>query len=61
MKKNQLACPKCKKDYDLGDRLPRLIPGCCHTFCSYCLLRIFRRKKVFACPKDKQQFDNIIA
>ena len=31
------CCPTCQNSYDLELRLPKLLPGCCHTFCLFCL------------------------
>ena len=32
-------CGVCKRRYNLGDRIPRILVHCGHTFCTSCLIK----------------------
>ena len=47
-------CTICFEAYgDSEDRVPRLLP-CTHTFCSACVKRLIRNKRL-VCPQDNQK------
>ena len=55
---NELICTICKSDFDIKEKMPRLLPCCGHTFCSECLEKILKiNKKTFQCPFDKKEMD----
>ena len=46
-------CRVCKKNFNLGDRLPRLMMNCCgENVCSDCLTNILQDRNQFRCPFD---------
>ena len=42
-------CHFCGLKYNVGERIPRIIVACGHTFCTACLSFFLRRKKI-RCP-----------
>jgi hypothetical protein len=43
------TCGVCKQIYNIGDRIPRIVVNCGHTYCTSCLLKYFHKGKV-RCP-----------
>ena len=55
---NELICTICNSDYNIKEKLPRLLPCCGHTFCSQCLEKIIKKKKKkFLCPLDQIEME----
>ncbi|CAD8203671.1 unnamed protein product [Paramecium octaurelia] len=46
---NQKQCVLCKNDYNMKDRLPRILIHCGHTICTACLTNFYRNRRV-RCP-----------
>ena len=51
-------CGVCKKKYNLGDRIPRILVHCGHTFCTSCLIK-FHHIDHIRCPYCKKLINNI--
>ena len=51
-------CGVCKKKYNLGDRIPRILIHCGHTFCTSCLIK-FHHIDHIRCPYCKKLINNI--
>jgi hypothetical protein len=51
-------CGVCKKKYNLGDRIPRILVHCGHTFCTSCLIK-FHHVDHIRCPYCKKLINNI--
>ena len=51
-------CGVCKKKYNLGDRIPRILVHCGHTFCTSCLIRYYHIDHI-RCPYCKKLINNI--
>ena len=47
-----------KKKYNLGDRIPRILVHCGHTFCTSCLIK-FHHIDHIRCPYCKKLINNI--
>ena len=47
-----------KKKYNLGDRIPRILVHCGHTFCTSCLIRYYHIDHI-RCPYCKKLINNI--
>lgn len=43
------TCQMCLKKYNVGERIPRILVNCGHTFCTNCLSKVFKRNRV-RCP-----------
>lgn len=43
------SCHFCGLKYNVGARIPRIIVGCGHTFCTSCLAYFLRNQKI-RCP-----------
>ena len=48
----------CKQKYNLGDRIPRILVHCGHTFCTSCLIK-FHHVDHIRCPYCKKLINNI--
>ena len=48
----------CKLKYNLGDRIPRILVHCGHTFCTSCLIRFYHVDHI-RCPYCKKLINNI--
>lgn len=46
-------CGVCKNKYNVGERIPRILVNCGHTFCTACLLRYYRKCRI-RCPFCKK-------
>lgn len=51
-------CGVCKKRYNLGDRIPRILIHCGHTFCTSCLIK-YHHVDHIRCPCCKKLINNI--
>jgi hypothetical protein len=51
-------CVLCKKEYNLEERMPRIMIHCGHTFCQECLL-IFHKEFRVRCPLCLKLIRNI--
>ena len=51
-------CGVCKKKYNLGDRIPRILVHCGHTFCTSCLIK-YHHVDHIRCPYCKKLINNI--
>ena len=51
-------CGVCKTKYNLGDRIPRILVHCGHTFCTSCLIK-FHHQDHIRCPYCKKLINNI--
>ena len=55
-------CAVCKNKYNVGDRIPRILVNCGHTFCTSCLLKYHHGKNHIRCPSCKKlvkHLDNV--
>jgi hypothetical protein len=46
-------CGVCKLKYNVGDRLPRILVNCGHTYCTLCLTKYYRKNRI-RCPFCKK-------
>lgn len=46
-------CGVCKEQYNVGERIPRILVNCGHTFCTSCLSKYYRKNKI-RCPFCKK-------
>ena len=42
-------CGVCKLKYNIGDRIPRILVNCGHTYCTSCLTKYYRKQRI-RCP-----------
>eukprot|EP00826_Nyctotherus_ovalis_P056921 TRINITY_DN7768_c0_g5_i1.p1 TRINITY_DN7768_c0_g5~~TRINITY_DN7768_c0_g5_i1.p1 ORF type:complete len:272 (+),score=82.50 TRINITY_DN7768_c0_g5_i1:70-885(+) len=52
---SELSCTKCRKAFNMADRVPRLLAECGHTICSTCLSSLLLQSpdsQGFECPED---------
>ena len=47
-------CAICKNKYNVGDRIPRILVNCGHTFCTSCLIKYHHNKDHIRCPSCKK-------
>lgn len=52
------TCGVCKLKYNVGDRIPRTLVNCGHTYCTLCLSRYYRRNRI-RCPFCKKMVKNL--
>lgn len=54
-------CGVCKLNYNVGDRIPRILVNCGHTFCTSCLTKYFRKSRIRCpyCRKLVKYLDNV--
>ena len=50
-------CSICFQEYNLNDRMARVIPVCGHSLCSKCITDIISLRPDFTCPFDMKKFD----
>jgi len=54
METEVFSCPICLKAYDIKENIPRMVPSCGHTLCTFCLSSILSKSQNnFYCPFDK--------
>ena len=46
-------CGVCKHKYNIGDRIPRILINCGHTYCTSCLTKYYRKQRI-RCPCCKK-------
>lgn len=46
---NDEHCPICKQEYDLSEKVPKILVQCGHTICFKCLKQFYRGGKI-RCP-----------
>mmetsp|Transcript_25430 Transcript_25430/g.25187 ORF Transcript_25430/g.25187 Transcript_25430/m.25187 type:complete len:189 (+) Transcript_25430:3-569(+) len=51
-------CQFCGKKYNVGERIPRILVHCGHTFCTDCLNKIHKRNRI-RCPLCTKLIKNI--
>jgi len=52
------ACVLCKGEYNLNERIPRILIHCGHTFCSSCLKNFHKNRRI-RCPLCLKLIKNI--
>ena len=61
-RRNLDICAVCKNKYNVGDRIPRILVNCGHTFCTSCLIKYHHGKDHIRCPSCKKlvkHLDNV--
>jgi hypothetical protein len=51
-------CGVCKLVYNVGDRIPRILVNCGHTYCTSCLTKYYRKNRI-RCPCCKKLVKNL--
>jgi hypothetical protein len=51
-------CGVCKLAYNVGDRIPRILINCGHTYCTNCLSKYYRKCRI-RCPFCKKLVKNL--
>ena len=51
-------CGVCRLKYNVGDRIPRILVNCGHTYCTACLSRYYRKNRI-RCPYCKKLVKNL--
>jgi len=51
-------CGVCKLKYNIGDRIPRILVNCGHTYCTSCLSKYYRKQRI-RCPCCKKLVKNL--
>lgn len=51
-------CGVCKLMYNVGDRIPRILVNCGHTWCTNCLSKYFRHSRI-RCPNCLKLVKNL--
>lgn len=51
-------CGVCKLVYNVGDRIPRILVNCGHTYCTNCLTKYYRKNRI-RCPFCKKLVKNL--
>ncbi len=51
-------CGVCKLVYNVGDRIPRILVNCGHTYCTNCLTKYYRKSRI-RCPFCKKLVKNL--
>jgi len=46
-------CGVCKLKYNVGERIPRILVNCGHTYCTSCLTKYYRKARI-RCPFCKK-------
>ena len=60
MKNEKYHCPKCKLLFDSLNHIPRILPSCSHSLCTYCINdQMQKNGKNIICPIDNTLYKNI--
>ena len=60
MKNDKFHCPKCKLLFDSLNHLPRILPQCSHSLCSFCINeQLQQSEKNVICPIDNTLYEKI--
>ena len=51
-------CGVCKQTYNVGDKIPRILVNCGHTFCTSCFTKYYRKNRI-RCPFCKKLVKNL--
>jgi hypothetical protein len=51
-------CGVCKMVYNVGDRIPRILVNCGHTWCTSCLTKYYRKERI-RCPSCLKLVKNL--
>ncbi len=51
-------CGVCKLKYTVGDRIPRILVNCGHTYCTACFSKYYRKNRI-RCPCCKKLVKNL--
>jgi hypothetical protein len=51
-------CGVCQLKYNVGDRIPRILVNCGHTYCTACLTKYYRKNRI-RCPFCKKLVKNL--
>lgn len=51
-------CGVCRLKYNVGDRIPRILVNCGHTYCTSCLSKYYRKSRI-RCPYCKKMVKNL--
>jgi hypothetical protein len=51
-------CGVCRLVYNVGDRIPRILVNCGHTYCTNCLSKYYRKCRI-RCPCCKKLVKNL--
>jgi len=51
-------CGICNLKYNIGDRIPRILINCGHTYCTSCLSKYYRKQRI-RCPCCKKLVKNL--
>jgi hypothetical protein len=51
-------CGVCRMIYNVGDRIPRILVNCGHTYCTSCLTKYYRKNRI-RCPFCKKLVKNL--
>ena len=49
---NELLCSICNLEFNLEEKMPRLLPDCGHSFCQSCVEQLIKNSKEPSCPED---------
>ena len=54
-------CGVCRLIYNVGDRIPRILVNCGHTWCTNCLTKYYRKNRIRCpnCLKLVKNLDNV--
>ena len=54
-------CGVCQKQYNVRDRIPRILVNCGHTYCTSCLTNYYRNQRIRCpfCKKLVKHLDNV--
>ena len=54
-------CGICHQKYNVGDKIPRILINCGHTFCTSCLMKYYHNSHIRCpyCRKLVKNLDNV--
>ena len=62
MNNDKYHCPKCKLLFDSNNHLPRILPTCTHSLCSYCITeQLHQTPQTVTCPLDNNAYTEIVS